>query len=221
MRKESFSIHEDELLCAIAGQLYEQAPNNAPRNADIIMTRVKDKFREVAYLNKNFNSYSLLVSVENNGLHTYIRSLMHAIPEFVDLNLSQYEYEDGVKVDDPNRKKYMITDRYSVVPWKNDFIDLEAFVQNVVYKLKARKSIETDCFFCVNDNTEVCKTCFVNPEFKNSYECEREPKGKYTKACKYDCFKSRYICCDECQDICKNRCTEDCKTCQNNLSIGE
>lgn len=218
MRKESFCTDEDMLMSSIAGQLYEQAPNHTPRNADIIMTKVRDKFREHAYLDKIFNSYSMVISIENNGLYNYIHDLVYAIPEFVDLNLSQYEYENGVKVDDPDRGKYMFIDRYSVVPWENSFIDLEAFIQNVVYKLKARKNLDTDCFFCANEDTDICKTCFFNPEFKNGYECKREPKGKYTKACKYDCFKSKYICCDECKDECENRCIEDCKTCQNNLN---
>ena len=49
IRDEKISISERQLMYAIGGQLFDQAPNRQPRKAEIIMAKVRDKFREEAY----------------------------------------------------------------------------------------------------------------------------------------------------------------------------
>lgn len=60
------------------------------------------------------------------------------IPEFVELNLSQVEFEKGISVNDETWPKFAFTSRYDVntpESWKNDFIDLDAFIGNVHHRL--------------------------------------------------------------------------------------
>lgn len=208
MRKESICISERNLMFSVGGQLFDQAPNRQPRNAEIIMAKVRDSFRKEA---NNDNEYYTL-RIEEGKLKDFIKNLLLSIKEFEDLNLSQIEYENKISVNDENRPKFSFStryDKYDSESWKSDFIDLDAFIGNVINNLYMLKQSNDDCFLCVHGDTEKCNSCNINPKFKNEYECGRQPKGEYTFACKYDCFKSRYICCEECSD--KNNCTKKCE----------
>lgn len=207
MRKETITISERNLMFAVGGQLFDQAPNRQPRKAQIIMKKVRDSFREKAY---NNNEYYTL-RIEEVNLKGFIKDLLFSIKEFEELNLSQIEFEKKVSVNDESRPKFSIStryDKYDSESWKSDFIDLDAFIQNVICNLYMLKESNTDCFCCIHKDTEICKKCNINPNFKNEYECDRQPKEEYTFACKNDCFKSYYICCEECKD--KNSCSKKC-----------
>lgn len=117
MREETYTLFERDLMYAVGGQLFSQAPNNEPRNVEILMKKVRDRFREDAYSNTNLGWVSLCIPVVDNGLYKYIDKLLRSIPEFVDLNLSQNEYNKNIKVDDESRLKYIFTSAYSSVPW--------------------------------------------------------------------------------------------------------
>jgi hypothetical protein len=214
VRKESICLGERTLLFSIGGQLFDQAPNRQPRKAETIMTKVRDAFRGLA---RNDNEYYSLI-LEENELNKYIKNLLMAIPEFQELNLSQVEYEKNISVDDENRPKYSFSSRYdkeTTESWRTDFIDLDAFIRNVVNNIWMVKDFDTDCFCCIHKDTEECKSCSINSDFKIKYEGSRAPKGKYTFACKYDCYRSRYICCEECDDknTCNKRCVGNSKDC--------
>lgn len=56
------------------------------------------------------------------------------IPEFVDLNLSKNEIKKGIKVDDPNRGPFLITN--SVYSSEDDFIDLDSVFLNLTVTLR-------------------------------------------------------------------------------------
>lgn len=217
IRSESILISERNLMYVIAGQLFDQAPNRQPRNAPIIMQKVKDHFRKDAHNDNQF--YSL--AIHKNDIYNYIKSMLMAISEFVDLNLSQIEYEKNISVNDENRSKYSFCtryDKYDSESWKTDFIDLDAFIRNVHGRLLNIIKSDQDCFLCKKADEE-CKTCILNPEFKNRYESSREPKGQYTFSCKYNCKCHYQICCEECKD--KNTCDSVCDgksdTCGNKV----
>lgn len=212
MRKKLFSLNERTLVMAIGGQLFAQAPNKEPRKAEIIMKKVRDTFREKAHNDNEY--YTLKISEEE--LYKYIENLLMGIDEFKDLNLSYIEYQNKVSVDDPSRSKYSFVtafDKEDSESWKDDFIDLDAFIRNVYNNIYMIIDNDRDCFLCVHQDTDKCNTCTLNRKHKLHYECGREPKGKYTFACKYDCFKDFYICCEECKekDTCKNKCSS-CST---------
>lgn len=231
MRTRTILISERDFVYVVAGQLYDQAPNRQPRFADTIMRNVRDAFRnDDNCVNDNeFRS----IRIEESKVYEWVDSLLKGIKEFVELNLSQVEFENGVHVDDLNRSKYSFVTRYDVETedsWKSDFIDLDAFIRNVVGALIDRVNSNNDCFLCKHQPknsqstlspgaSEVCQKCILNSEHKNNYESNRYPRGKYTFACAFDCYKSRYICCEECddKDSCLHRCDSNSSECGNKL----
>jgi hypothetical protein len=218
MRTKTISISERNLMFVTAGQLFDQAPNRQPRKAEIIMQKVKDAFRKDAY---NDNEW-YAVDIPREDVYKYIKTLLMGIPEFVDLNLSQVEFDKNISVDDESRPKYSFTSRYDVETpetWRRDFIDLDAFIRNVHNRLLTLMEVEQDCFCCKHTKTERCDTCLVNPILKYNFECSKSPKGKYTFACKYDCPAHCYICCEECdkKDFCANKCDGISDTCGNKV----
>ena len=222
MRQKTILVSERNLLFAISGQLFDQAPNRCPRKAEIIMKKVRDAFRADKRCNNDNEWYS--IRLPEKEVYQFIYDLLFATPEFQELNLSQIEYENGVSVDDENREKYSFVtryDKYNSESWKSDFIDLDAFVRNAERMFWGIYDSEQDCFGCVNQpintdstlacgDSEKCKSCSINPNHTNNYESRRFPKGKYTFACKCDCPKSRYICCEECDD--RNTCEDKCES---------
>jgi len=231
MRNKSILISEGHLMFVIAGQLFDQAPNRQPRKPEIIMQKVRDAFRALCY---NDNEWYAAEVPEADGTFTsykFIEDLLMGIPEFTELNLSQTEFEKGILVDDESRPKYGFTSRYDVETgesWKNDFIDLDAFINNVHARLLWLVKSDQDCFACVNSNqghvglnlmgiSDVCRVCLVNPNLTYNYEGERKPKGEYTFACKYNCREHKYICCEECpkKDACVGKCDGESETCGN------
>lgn len=220
MREESFFLSETQLMKSIGGWLYAQAPKHSPRKVEVIMQKVQETFREQAFNDNEY--YSIRIPVKDDGLKKYLHNLLFSIDEFKELNLSQNEYDNGVDVEDDSRPKFHFTsshDVYNSESWKEDIVDLDAFVQNVTRDIKIAQDIEEDCFGCVHENTEVCNKCMVNEKLTNLYEAERKPKGRFTMACKYDCFRSFYICCKECsqKDKCPNKCDASPETCGLNI----
>ena len=230
VRKETICISEQNLLFVIAGQLFYQAPNRQPRKAEIIMQKVRDLFRENAFHDNEI----YFATIEKENLYEYIKKLLFSIPEFMELNLSHIEYENGISVEDDSRAKFVFHTRYDKVTsesWKSDFIDLDAFVQNVNKMLQVIIDSDCDCFLCIHQGKnaksilecgtdEECKNCLVNPNLKNNYECRRYPKGDYTFACKFDCYRKFYICCEECEEKenCIHKCNEKSSNCGNAIN---
>jgi acyl carrier protein phosphodiesterase len=119
-------------MFVVAGQLYSQAPNREPRNVEIIMKQVRDKFRKDA---KNVNEFYLM-DFEICKIEEYVENLLMNIPEFINLNLSYEEIEKGVSVDDDRPAKFVtMYDKLDSESWKSDFIDLDAFIRNVIKKI--------------------------------------------------------------------------------------
>ena len=217
MRTELIRLYERDLLKAIGGQLFAQSPNGYPRKSETIMKKVRDNFRKEA-INDNFH---FRMNIPTDELYVYIDRLLKSIPEFEELNLSHNEYYNGVKVHDEDRPSFGFVSSYDVETeesWKDDFVDLDAFVRNVCSNINMIMNYETDCFCCIHngkEDSEACKTCVYNINYTNNYESDRTPKGKYTFACKYDCPNGYYIGCNECdkKEDCKFRCKESCRGC--------
>ena len=165
MRKKVFCLYERDLMKVVGGQLFDQAPNREPRKAETIMRKLREKKKKKAYNDNEWYSWN----IPAEELYKTVEKLLKDIPEFRDLNLSQIEYENGVSVDDEDRPKYSFSSRYDVYDkdsWKDDFVDLDAFVRNVVLNLKREKIANEDCFLCKYEGTdsEKCKSCIVNPK---------------------------------------------------------
>lgn len=130
---KQITISEGNFMFMVAGQLFSQAPNKEPRRAEIIMRKVRDNFRKQA---KSFKEYYYIELEYNNKseIFDFISNLLMSIEEFQELNLSQIELDQGIKVDDPSRSKFSFHSMYDKVnseSWKNDFVDLDAFIRNV------------------------------------------------------------------------------------------
>lgn len=216
MRVKTFGLSERDLMFAIAGQLFDQAPNREPRNVDIIMRKVRNQFRTEAH---NDNEWYVLELAEG-ALHNYVRDILMAIPEFVDLNLSLEEVEAGIGVVDNSRAKFSCHSRYDIntpESWKSDFIDLDAFTRNVSNIIIKLKEADEDCFGCKYEGTNECTDCMTQPKLCYKYDCARTPKGNFTFSCKFDCPRHYMICCEECKNRvdCKTICDGNSDTCGN------
>lgn len=220
LRDKNVILTEGDLMFVIAGQLYAQAPNHTPRKADVILTKVNNKFREDCLTDYGDWHYKY---IEEKKIYDYIYKLLFSIPEFEELNLSLKEYEKGINVNDESGPKFNLYTAYDIKTeesWKDDFIDLDAFVNNVVHELyKRREKDSSDCYFCIHKDTNLCEECKLNRNITVKYEGNRIPKGSYRTACKFDCPVGNYICCDECskKDTCEQRCPGKLETCKNLL----
>ena len=181
------------------------------------MNKATEKFRSKCYHDTTFDSYELTISKKD--LYYFLKDLLNSINEFIDLKLSKNEYEAGILVDDESRAEFQFSDLYSKIAWENDFVDLDAFIRNLNCAILSNKDNNDDCFLCVNKETDLCKSCFVNDTFTNNCKCSRNPRGEYTFSCKYDCQKGRQICCEECKekDTCEYKCNSNSDICTNTI----
>ena len=113
MRKESIIIYERDFAYCLAGQLYDQAPGRKPRKADIIINKALEAFNQYPTHGKIFGD-SNTVSIEKYKIYDFCHEILYNIPEFLELNLSQVEYEKGISVDDENRPKFSFTSMYDI-----------------------------------------------------------------------------------------------------------
>lgn len=142
-----FIFSVSEIVKAVAGCIYEIAPNYAPRKMSTIMSKFVDKLHSHSDTQTNINrGYNTFYFFE--GDFTYIekilREVLWDIPEFLELNLTWNEFERGLRPGDEDREDSIcFVSRYgsSIDNWKDDFIDLDAVVQNVIYILKLEEGV--------------------------------------------------------------------------------
>jgi hypothetical protein len=105
-----------------------------PRKLDTIVAKISElylrEFKRVSedFYIKEFSTY--------DELHSWLKEHLLAIPEIEEMNLSQTEFDAGVKVEDEDRGKFVFTSRCSpACPASEDFVDLDAYVRNVCHDL--------------------------------------------------------------------------------------
>ena len=134
-------ITNNLLVGHIAMWLYRLAPKYQPRKADIIMKHVNSRIDSVFDIPIKYDPEFKIKDFEDrNDLYKFVDELMKNIKEFRELNLTWQEYEAGVDVDSPDRDEVIafasMYDVKSSEDWyTKDFIDLDAFVQDVVYSV--------------------------------------------------------------------------------------
>lgn len=124
----------NDIMGAVAYNAYSMVTNYAPRKIETVMDKVKSYLKE--NLEHPFDSDKTFWCKEFDpkDVYKFIHDMMFSIPEFQEWNLSQIEYEKGISADDEDRGKFSFSSRYDVRDenfWKNDFIDLDSFVNNV------------------------------------------------------------------------------------------
>ena len=133
----TFILSKSTIRSAVAAVLYSLnsfVPN--PRNICIIMDKVYD------YLNNLYEKE--FVELDVNQIRRLGDDLCDNIKELRDLNLSQTEIDSGITdAEDPERKyTVFLTSRYGPnIPSDREFMDLDAFAQNLAYLL---------CMYCSN-----------------------------------------------------------------------
>lgn len=176
-------LTERKLINAIAGQAYDQCPDRKPRNIDVVMNKAKE------FIRKDFEVMSgdwYYKNMDTSEVYKYVHDLLFDIPEFIDWNLSQAEKDKNVFVDDENRQKYSFSTAYDVHTkdsWYTDFVDLDAFVNNVCRNIDAYEDYSKDCFRCIWDSDEnkaACIGCSRNPDVEDKFKSHTSKKGANT-----------------------------------------
>ena len=87
--------------------------------------------------------YELLIAIVLSAQTTDKRVNIVNKTLFAKLNLSYKELKDKIDPFDPNRNKITFSSRYSGPKWEDDFIDLDALINNVVRDcVKDAKEVE-------------------------------------------------------------------------------
>lgn len=150
-----------DLVSNVARCLYYLAPNGRPRKADIILEKLQTDLEKTANGRPDFRFFNETF----DEMLAQIRKLLMSYQEFRELNLTQNEYDAGINVDDENRPCIRLT--YAGQPvtedsWKDDFIDLDAFMQNFACHMESSTIIES-LTSCDGREVECCT--------KNCLEC--------------------------------------------------
>ncbi len=74
--------------------------------------------------------------IETNDMRTFTSATIEQVPEIRDWNLSQVEYQNGVKVDDEKRDGFVFVSRYGQPQPEHDFIDIDALKRNIAVSLE-------------------------------------------------------------------------------------
>lgn len=122
---------------AFAYYAYTQCPRRKPRNIDVVMDKL-ESIIESEFTKVPDSTYCYMEFQNPNELYEWLDEKLKAIPEFVDWNLSENELAEGVSVDDENRSSFRFISAYDVEDddyIKNDFVDLDAFIRNVMFMI--------------------------------------------------------------------------------------
>lgn len=218
MRQKYEEFYFTTVMENIAGVITKMAPLCKPRNLDEIISEFAYEFKSNENCVNNNEMYSIKFE-SNDSFNNWLEDTLKSIQAFRNLNLSQEEVDHNISVDDENRNKYNFTsayDKYDSESWKTDFIDLDACIGNILNAIYFDIDHDDDCFLCMNEGTDACRECYLNPNFTNNIKYCLRPYGReYTRGCLYTCKKSKIICCYDCdkRDTCSDVCNENESTC--------
>lgn len=129
----------DEFMRISVGWIYCLAPDHKPRFIDEISDGIITNFKINC---KSIGNDFFYHEIELKDLYKFIENILMPIDKFKELNLSQNEYEKGVKVDDEDRSKVHFISAFSTIPEKYDFVDLDACIQDIFSSYEHRHFYE-------------------------------------------------------------------------------
>lgn len=180
---EKVKITKRDVIHTVSGVLFDMAPSHKPRRIDEIIEQCC-KFCD----DRIGNEY--VIRLDDKEVWNFVKEMIYGFEAFRQLNLSQAELDNGITdCDNPNRKggfaAYFVghDDDGDVVSIEttndyDNFIDLDAAVQNIVSELIWRSVNSNDCMFCKNakeyysnepSGCDECQACIHNPNYKNNY----------------------------------------------------
>lgn len=175
--------------------LYALAPRHQPRKIEYIMFKFVYRMEhhdQVKSHGADGTEKFYYFETDFDGIRTIIHDILFGIREFRELNLTQKEYEAEVDPDDPNRGGFVLTSRYDVYPedhWKDDFIDLDAAIQNIMCGLRNSCAVEA-CFDSPENIKTRLKYAFIDikrrfmREHVEPHSCIKESSSEETKSFK-------------------------------------
>ena len=144
------------------GEIYYLAPNHKPRAIDEIQDAIIGRFMDgCEHIGKDFFYHEIALK----DLYKFISDILMPIEKFQELNLSQREFDVGIKVDDENRAEFVFTDMYTSIPEYDGFIDLDACIQNIFSRFELEQFITRQY-----GEIEVAELL----KFRNAYRQEKE-----------------------------------------------
>jgi hypothetical protein len=81
--------------------------------------------------------------IETTDMRVFTSETIDQVPEILDWNLSQVEYQRGVKCDDESRPAFTFVSRYDQPSPEDDFIDIDALKRNIAVSLEREAAAYT------------------------------------------------------------------------------
>nr|DAP54160.1 MAG TPA: hypothetical protein [Caudoviricetes sp.] len=217
MRAKYYEFSMRQLMGAYAKLLYEMSPGNKPFRADDVMAEAREAFQ--SHMIKSYWCDLLVIEKTDKGLYDFFREVLDDKPGFHLLNytkvLMRTKFSDEELATKPLEEIYNVmktvpndglrfSDMYTrpettQEEWDNDFIDLDAFIQNFTYALE-KMCESNDCFLCQysKNGSVICTKCYVNEDFKNFYKSNVSYSKGHT-VCSVGCPRGLKICCSDCK----------------------
>lgn len=128
---EKIWVTDVDFKAIFAGVLYYMVPKQ-PRKFDIIMTKL------IEIIDRTFTECVgsvNMISVAYKDVHNWIETVVKSIPEILELNLTTNEFNAGVTLENREGADIVFTSAFSVTPEGEDFVDIDALIQNVTYHI--------------------------------------------------------------------------------------
>ncbi len=146
------------------GEIYYLAPNHNPRGISEIREAIISRFMNGC---KQIGDDFFYHEIALKDLYKFISDILMPIEKFRELNLSQREFDNGIKVDDEERDKFTFTDRYTSIPEYDSFVDLDACIQNIFSRFELKQ-------FRIHQDGEIEIAELM--KFRDAYRQEKEEK---------------------------------------------
>lgn len=129
-------LSESEFVEVVVGKIYNFAPMHKPRKVDKIVEHIHKYF--VEHKPNKFFIGQLVVKNDKKEIASLVNSILLSCDEFVELNLSQKEYEANISPNDPNRQKFTFVGAFIQPSPMDDFIDLDAITMEITNEIYTR-----------------------------------------------------------------------------------
>ena len=129
----------NEFMRISVGWIYCLAPDHKPRFIDEISDGIITNFKTNC---KSIGNDFFYHEIELKDLCKFIENILMPIDKFRELNLSQNEYEKGVKVDDEDRPMFQFISAFSEIPEKDKFVDLDACINDIFHSYEHKHFYE-------------------------------------------------------------------------------
>lgn len=129
-RKHTWTVND--ILASVAKLAVYFSYPRYPRKLEAVITKLSDDLTSDPLVTSDCVGDVYMVTMSLNELIKWIDSKLRGLKEYREWNLTTYEYEHGVDIDGPDEQRMTY---YYESPVK-DFIDLEAFMQNLYCELR-------------------------------------------------------------------------------------